>query len=432
MHVHFVYPSWNRPRDNHPELNSVSAHPYIGTPSMAVAALAANMPEGWTCTFHDDRVERVEPGPGPDVVAMPIFTPAADRAIELADGYRAAGVPVMAGGIFTSLMPHVIGPHVDALCIGEGEAVWPQMLNDFVAGELKPVYQATEAWDLGKAPVPRYDLYVDWVDAVRDSGLAINPAVDFPLQLSRGCPLPCSHCVVPHYMGPKLRLVPPEHIRACFETFGSLGGRRGATLTEDTTILPARAVQEHLVAVAKACEDLDTEIAYIGSGPEFIHRAPPSFWESMRSLGVHMVYLMFGFGHTSRDATARDAKPAAVAHAVETVKMIQDNGLEVYGSFSIGHDTEDESVGDRVLEICEQGAIEVAEFAVATPYPGTRAWKSLSEQGRMLDRPWKDFNDANVVFQPAHMTPDALQRVYLDLWTGFHAGRPASPWPVQI
>lgn len=432
MHIQFVYPSWKRPSESHPELATVNAHPYIGTPSMSVAALAANTPPGWTYSFHDDRVERVEPGPGPDLVAMPIFTPAADRAIELADAYRAAGVPVVAGGIFTSLMPHVIGPHVDALCIGEGEGVWPLMLNDFANGCLKPVYEATEVWDLAKAPVPKYELYLDWVDAVRDSGLAINPAVDFPLQLSRGCPMGCSHCVVPHYMGPKLRLTPPEHIRACFEKFATMGGRRGATLTEDTTILPARAVQQHLVDVAKACEDIDTEIAYIGSGPEFIHMAPQSFWESMTSLNVHMVYLMFGFGHTSRDSTSMNATPKAIAHAVETIKMIADHGMEVYASFSIGHDTEDESVADRVLEICHKGEVEVAEFAVATPYPGTRAWKKLSKEGRMLDRPFGDFNDANVVFQPANMSVDALQQTYLNLWKDFHADRPHSKWPVQI
>jgi len=432
MHVKFVYPSWDRPRDNHPELRTVAAHPYIGTPSMAVASIAAYTPPGWTYEFQDDRITPVEPGPGPDLVAMPIFTPAADRALELADGYRAAGVPVVAGGIFTSLMPEVVLEHVDAICIGEGEEVWPQMLNDFTNGGMKRVYQNHKLWDLSKAKVPVYELYMDWVDTVRQSGLAINPAVDFPLQLSRGCPMGCSHCVVPHYMGPKLRTFPPEFVRACFDKFQSLGGRRGATLTEDTTILPARAVQNHLIEVARACEDIETEVAYIGSGPEFIHRAPESFWDAMKTLGVHMVYLMFGFGHTSRDSTSMTATPEAIQKAVDTTKMIEDRGLEVYGSFSVGHDTEDESVFDRVMEICTRGNVQVAEFAIATPYPGTRSWKKLSAEGRMLGRPWKEFNDANVTFQPKNMTPDQLTRVYLDLWTEFHRDRPVSKWPVQI
>ena len=432
MQVHFVYPSWDRPSDCHPVLKEVEAFPYIGTPSMGAASIAAMTPPGFEITFQDDRVEPVNPAPGPDIIAIPIFTPAADRALELADAYRELGIPVLAGGIFTSLMPDVVLEHVDAICIGEGEPVWAQMLNDARDGTLKRIYKAEKPWDLSQAPIPRYELYLDWVDAVRRSGLAVNPAVDFPLQLSRGCPMGCEHCVVPHYIGPKLRFFPPEYVRACFDKFVEMGGRRGATLTEDTTILPARALQQHLSQVAEACAGLETEIAYIGSGPEFIHMAPPSFWDAMSSLGVHMVYLMFGFGHTSSAATSIDSTPKAMDRAVDTVKVIQDKGLEVYGSFSVGHDTEDRSVFDKVMEICRKGDIEVAEFAIATPYPGTRAWKRLLREERMLDRPWKAFNDANVVFQPAHMSPDELQQVYLDLWIEFHRSRPANRWPVQI
>ena len=432
MLVHFVYPRWNRPRDNHPVLKEVEAYEYIGTPHMGSASLMAMTPPGFECSFHDDRVRPIVPTSGPDLVAIPIFTPAADRAIELADAYRALGVKVIAGGIFTSLMPEVILPHVDAICIGEGEPVWAQMLCDARDNKLQRVYRAEKPWDLSTAPIPRYELYAEWVDSMRDAGHAVNPAVDFPLQLARGCPMGCSHCVVPHYMGPKMRLFPPEWVKACFQKFETMGGRRGATLTEDTTILPVRAVQDHLTAVAEACKEIDTEIAYIGSGPEFIHRAEQPFWDAMNSLGVHMVYLMFGFGHTSRDATSINAPRAAIDRAVDTVKVIQDHGLEVYASFSVGHDTEDRSVFDRVMEICRLGKIEVAEFAIATPYPGTKAWKKLNAEGRMLGRPWRDFNDANVVFQPKHMSPDELTQVYLDLWIEYHRSRPANAWPIQI
>ena len=50
----------------------------------------------------------------------------------------------------------------------------------------------------------------------------------------------------------------------------------------------------------------------------------------------------------------------------------------------------------------------------------------------MLGRPWKEFNDANTVFRPSHMTPDELTQVYLDLWVEYHRSRPANRWPVQI
>ncbi len=130
MQVHFVYPSWDRPSDNHSVLREVEAFPYIGTPSMGAASIAAMTPPGFEISFQDDRVEPVTPAPGPDIIAIPTFTPAADRAMEIADGYRELGIPVLAGGIFTSLMPEAMLEHVDAVCIGEGEPVWAEMLTD--------------------------------------------------------------------------------------------------------------------------------------------------------------------------------------------------------------------------------------------------------------------------------------------------------------
>ena len=114
------------------------------------------------------------------------------------------------------------------------------------------------------------------------------------------------------------------------------------------------------------------------------------------------------------------------------MKKCQDHGLEVYASFSIGHEREDESVLDRVLEICRRADIRVAEFAVATPYPGSPAWYRIVKQDRLLGRPWREFNDANVVFRPNLMSPETLQRIYVDLWLEFYKDRPRSKWPVQL
>jgi len=432
MHIKFVYANWDRPSQCHPELVDVNANAYIGTPSLAVASLARVTPPQHTVTFHDDRVVPVIPIKDADLVAMPIFTPQADRAIELADQYRALGVSVVAGGIFSSLMPDEIAPHVDAICIGEGENVWPQMLADFEAGQLKPRYQGLEPVDLDDIAPPRYDLYVDWVDEMRRQRLVDYPDLDFPLQLSRGCSMSCDHCVVPSYMGGTLRFMSPAKVRESFEKILAMGQWRGATLIEDTTTLPSPAIQRHYTAVAEACADLDTRISYIGSSPHFLRAVQDSFYEATRSLGVLQVYAMFGFGPTSRNATAHNAKEKDIQICVDTIRRCQDNGLEVYASFSVGHEQEDESVADRVLEICRRGDVRVAEFAVATPYPGTPAWHRLVKEDRMLGRPWHEFNDANVVFRPKRMSPEKLQRIYVDLWLEFYKDRPRSKWPVQL
>ena len=42
---------------------------------------------------------------------------------------------------------------------------------------------------------------------------------------------------------------------------------------------------------------------------------------------------------------------------------------------------------------------------------------------RILHRDWSKYNDANVVFKPAKMSPDALHASYIRLWREFYSTR---------
>ncbi|MDP6946608.1 MAG: DUF4070 domain-containing protein, partial [Myxococcota bacterium] len=100
-----------------------------------------------------------------------------------------------------------------------------------------------------------------------------------------------------------------------------------------------------------------------------------------------------------------------------------DAGIEPYTSFLLGGDQDDEGTVDRMLAFAAEAGIRKAEFAIATPYPGTPQWHQLLAEDRLLHRDWSRYNDANVVFRPARMTPDQLQEGYLRLWREFYADK---------
>ena len=50
-------------------------------------------------------------------------------------------------------------------------------------------------------------------------------------------------------------------------------------------------------------------------------------------------------------------------------------------------------------------------------------WHRLVEGGRILHRRWDRYNDANVVFQPKHMSPERLHEGYIYLWKEFYKSR---------
>ena len=60
----------------------------------------------------------------------PASAPRWAKAYELADRYRARGMPVVLGGLHATALPEEAAAHADAVVVGEGEAVWPEVLRD--------------------------------------------------------------------------------------------------------------------------------------------------------------------------------------------------------------------------------------------------------------------------------------------------------------
>jgi radical SAM superfamily enzyme YgiQ (UPF0313 family) len=419
MHVQFVYPSFERHAQSHPELlDYVPCDEYLGGAGLGIASVAAVTPPHVQVASHDDRVtplpmDRLDK----DVYAFSFFTPAATRAFELSDALRAAGRRTVCGGIFPSMMPNEAAQHFDAVVIGEGEEPWLELLADLERGELKPRYQATAPFDVKQLPPPRIDLYVE------NESPALHPD-DYPLQLSRGCPLACDACVLPGTLGKRLRVIPRETARTALANLARHGKR--AALTEDTSFFFFAGARRHF---REFLEDLGADarpghekISYVGISMPMLLSLEPTMLKEMAEAGVDRFYLVGGFDPVTRKAFG-EGDPQALEKAVRVIERCHEFSIDPYVSFLVGNDTDDEGVFERMLEFCAKTKLDKCEFAVFTPYPGTPSWHRLQAEGRILSKTWKHYNDANVVFQPKQFSADRLQRGYLELWRDFYRGR---------
>lgn len=415
MKILFVYPGFSRHAEAHPELKAwVPMNEYLGSPSLGLSMMAAVTPDTHHISYRDDRLARADIPTDADLVALSFFTPAAKRAFELARSFKAMGKTVVAGGIFPTAMPEECLKHFDAVVVGEGERQWPKLLADVAAGTLQRTYRDTDVQELAAVPLPKLSLYFG------TEGKDFSPD-DYPVQTTRGCPMNCQACILPKSMGNSIREYSVEQILGQLRQLTAVGKR--ACLTEDTAWFPGRQAN-HLKALFRGMIEtgLQASISYIGISMPQILVASDELMSLARQAGVTMFYLVGGFDPvTMRAFTGKDDKQ--LDRAYKAIAKSHAHGITPYTSFLLGNDDDDVGTVDRMLEFAAKSKIEKAEFAIFTPYPGTPAWERLNREDRILSRDWSKYNDANVVFRPAQMTPEQLEQGYLRLWRDFYADK---------
>lgn len=158
--------------------------------------LAALTPRDWDVTLLDEQVAEIDFDVPVDLVEITTWTINSFRAYEIADRFRKRGVPVVMGGPHTYCYAEEAAEHCDAVGIGQGERIWPAILEDAAGGRLRQLYRADPLPDLSGLPAPRYDL--------------LGPGrhgffKTFAVQASRGCPFACDFCSERFYFGPVYR-----------------------------------------------------------------------------------------------------------------------------------------------------------------------------------------------------------------------------------
>ncbi len=117
--------------------------------------------------------------------------------------------------------------------------------------------------------------------------------------------------------------------------------------------------------------------------------------------------------------------PTAYPKAVDVIRRARDHGVDPYTSFVVANEHDDKGVFDRMLEFSDAASARKAEFAIFTPHPDYFPANRIHDAKRIFHSDGSKYNDANVVFGPARMSPERLLEDYLHRWREFYCVRPA-------
>ena len=105
------------------------------SPLAGLLAVAACIPrDQYEVVLTDENIETIDFDLKADMVGISAMTSYVNRGYEIADAFRARGVPVVMGGVHPSFMSSEALTHCDAVVVGEAELVMDKLLEDLAQG----------------------------------------------------------------------------------------------------------------------------------------------------------------------------------------------------------------------------------------------------------------------------------------------------------
>ncbi len=363
---------------------------------LAVPTIASLTPDEYEVRVFDENIEDIDYTWDADLVGISVRTMFAGRAYEISDTYRKRGVTTVLGGIHPSMCPDEALEHCDSVVIGEAERVWPSLLRDARSGTLKPRYTAEEPADLQAGP------------PTERSSLSRERYISDILQTTKGCPFNCEFCSVHVFDGRTIRHKTVEQVLREVRDIADVPAKfkkKNAIFFADDNIIADKKFARELFTALKTYNVNWMCQASINISEE------DELLQLMREAGCGAVFI--GFESLSEENLADMQKRINRKFDYETaIRTIQSYGILVHSSFIIGYDHDSDSSFDELIAFIRKTRLLMPLINILTPFPGTKLFKRLEEEGRILHKDWNRYDTKNVVFTPLGVSPAELSAGY--------------------
>ena len=341
------------------------------------------------------------------------------RAVDIGRRFRAAGLPVCIGGFHAAgslaMLPEPTPEIREAWSLGisifsgEADGRLEELLKDAWRGEMKSLYDyRADLPDLEGSPAPFLPL-----EAVRHvSGLSSFDA-------GRGCPFECSFCTIINVQGRKSRhrsaddiekIIRANHAQGVFHFF----------ITDDNFARNRNwePIFDRLIALREQGLKLRLTIQV----DTLCHRLP-GFIEKAGRAGVDRVFI--GLETIAPDNLAAAKKRQNRITEYRTMLQAWKSvGVVIMCGYIIGfpHDTP-ERVKRDIEVIKRELPVDMLEFFILTPLPGSEDHQILHRKGVAMDPDMNNYDTEHVTTHHSVMSDDEWRAAYRDAWLTYYEPR---------
>ncbi len=337
------------------------------------------------------------------------------RAVDIARPLRAAGIQVMIGGFHVSgclaMLKELPEDIKEAqrlgvsIYAGEAEEGLDEVLLDAANGALKPLYDHMKHLpDIGDIAAPPF-LPIDFVRRT------IGNVTSF--DAGRGCPFQCSFCTIINVQGRKSRYRSPDSVEQIIRMNVAQGINR-FFITDDNFARNKdwEAIYDRII---KLREEDGLDVRFCVQVDTLCHRIP-NFIDKSRRAGVTRVFI----GLENINPANLIAAKKRQNKITEYRKMLLEwkrVGIMTYAGYILGFENDTpESIRHDLEIIKKELPLDMLEFFILTPLPGSEDHKVLADKGVWMDPDMNKYDVEHVVTAHPKMSQAEWTEAYRTAW----------------
>jgi hypothetical protein len=340
------------------------------------------------------------------------------RAVDLADRFLKEKIPVVIGGFHVSgclaMLPETpadIQAAMDkgiTMVAGEVEEHLQEILLDADHSRLKPLYNFMDVLpDMEGIPSP----FLPSENIAKTLGRLSS------FDAGRGCPFQCSFCTIINVQGRKSRWRTAADIEALIRANLKQGVRRFFITDDD---FARNRNWESILDRCIAMREVERQpISFTIQVDTMCHKIP-RFIEKCARAGCRNIFI--GLESLNPDALVEAKKRQnKVAEYRKMMQMWKDYKCTTVAGYIIGFPTDTpESIQQDLETIKQELPVDLLQFTLLTPLPGSEDHQKLQQQGVWMDPDMNKYDLTHVTTQHPKMSKQVWEQSYRQAWDQYY------------
>lgn len=326
-----------------------------------------------------------------DAVGITGMTPAHGFITDLLKELPKGAIKIGGGPHFTGYSKMLLDDGFDIVVRGEGE----YSILDIMKG--RPLEKIDgisfrkkeriinnpdrEPLDPNKLPLPARDLLPGNGVDMPYMGMGVESRPWSPILTSRGCPYGCYFCNKKIF-GRRFRPRDPENVFKEIEYLVKEYGIKEIDIFDDTFNIDIQRAERILDMIIE--NNLDIKIRF--SNGIRVDRVNVSLLRKLKAAGC--TYIAYGIESGDQEVLDRLGKNLDLGVVKRTIRLTKLAGISVTGFFVLGLIGDTRETMQKTIDFAKETKSDVAQFTIATPYPGTNFYDMVTKDGSFLRSDW--------------------------------------------